>query len=127
MEINQGLTFRLKGNEYFIEFPRVGEYRRIETLKQSLSLNTYGSMVRSMTAAAEEALDMIDMEAYFSVMCPKLIEDLKCDSFSDLGLLDYKELKREYQEKFVPWWNDIQKLLQPEPKKQKVDGEAESD
>lgn len=68
---------------------------------------------------------MIDMEAYFSVLCSKLIEDLRCNSFSDLGLLDYMELKKVFKEKFVPWWNEIEQLLHPQPVKKVVDEETE--
>lgn len=124
MELNENLMFQLKGKTYELSFPRVGEYRTIQAMKQTLSLNTYGSMSRAMMASTEEALDMIDMEAYFSVLCPKLIEDLKCDSFSELGLLDYKEVKKVFKDQFVPWWNAIEELLQPTPKKvKKVENE----
>lgn len=125
MEINENLVFHFKGKSYSLTFPRVGEYRTIEAMKQTLSLNTYSSMSRTMLTSSEEALDMIDMEAYFSVLCSKLIEDLRCNSFSDLGLLDYMELKKVFKEKFVPWWNEIEQLLHPQPVKKVVDEETE--
>ena len=123
MNVNENFVLKIKGNTYSIEFPRVGEYRAIEVMKQNLSLNAYGSMARSMTSATEEALDMIDVEAYFSILCPKLIEDLKCSSFSELGLLDYIEIKKVFKESFIPWWNEIEKLLRPAPVKKVVKDE----
>lgn len=127
MEINENLVFQLKGKSYSVTFPRVGEYRTIEAMKQSLSLNTYGSMSRSLMTSSEEALDMIDMESYLSVLCPKLIEDFKCNSFSDLGLLDYAEIKKVFKQQFVPWWNEIEQLLHPQPKKKVENEETEQD
>lgn len=121
--VNESLMFTLKGRSYEMTFPRVGEYRTIEAMKQTLSLNTYGSMSRSMMKSSEEALDMIDMEAYFSVLCPKLVEDLKCESFSELGLLDYVEVKKIFKEIFIPWWNEIESLLHPTIQKKVVKDE----
>ena len=115
MVVNESLIMNFKGNQYMVSFPRVGEYRSIEIMRQTLSLNTYSGMARSMMVSSEESLDMIDIEAYFSVLCPKLIEDLKCDSFSELGILDYKELKDLFKKQFIPWWNEIENLLRPTP------------
>jgi len=127
MEFEENLIFTLKGKPYNLAFPRVGEYRTIEAMKQTLSLNTYGSMSRSMMKSSEEALDMIDMEAYFSVLCPKLVEDLKCESFSDLGLLDYLEIKKIFKEKFIPWWNNIESLLHPTANKKEAVKDEETE
>ena len=125
--INESLMFTLKGRSYEMTFPRVGEYRAIEAMKQSLSMGNYGSMYRTMMVSSEEALDMIDMEAFFSVLCPKLAKDLKCDSFSELGLLDYIEIKKVYKEKVLPWWLSVEQLLHPKVEKQEEtvdDGET---
>jgi len=126
MEINENLNLVFKGKNYSFTFPKVGEYRSIEVLRQNLSLNTYSGLARAMLASSEEALTMIDIEAYLSILCPELIEYLKCDSFSELGLLDYKELRSLFKEEFIPWWNEIEKLLRPEPIK-KVKSDEETD
>ena len=119
--INESLMFTLKGRSYEMTFPRVGEYRTIEAMKQSLSMGNYGSLYRTMMVSSEEALDMIDMEAFFSVLCPKMIKDLKCDSFSELGLLDYVEVKKVYKEKVLPWWKEVEQLLHPKVEKKEED------
>lgn len=127
MEINENLIIRFKGKNYDVKFPRIGEYRTIQAMKQTLSLNAYGGMSRSMMAASEEALDMIDIECYLTVLCPDLVADLKCE-ISELGLLDYTELREVFKDKFVPWWNKIEELLRPQPKLNKVaDEETKQD
>ena len=103
------MNFKIKGNEYLLKFPNVGNFRRIESLKQALSNGMYASMVGTYTDAAQSAADMIDIESYFSVLCPDLLKDFKCESFSDLGLKDFMELQNAYKEQFVPWWNEIMK------------------
>lgn len=107
------LILNIKGVDYHIQFPRIGKFKNIESLKQAISNGMYFSLMKTNTEEAYEALDMIDMEAYFSVLCPKLIEALECDSFSDLGMADYLEIKKIYIEKFVPWWKQILKDLNP--------------
>jgi hypothetical protein len=120
MEINESLIFTLKGKSYEMTFPRVGEYRTIEAMKQTLSLNMYGSLLRTQMLSSEEALDMIDMEAYFTILCPKLEKDMIC-SFSELGLVDYLELKKIFKEQFRPWWGSIEALLHPVVPKKEAD------
>ena len=121
----ENLAFQVKGRSYAIRFPNVGDYRNIEAMKHTLSANTYGSMTMSRLATANEALDMIDIEAYLTVLCPKLLEDLRCSSFSDLGIIDYRELRDAFKKQFVPWWQNIESMLRPEPQKVQSDEEAE--
>ena len=123
--MNEILNFQFNNRNYPIEFPNIGKYRQIDILKQSLSLGQYGNLFRTMTIQSEETLDSIDMEAYFSILCPKLIKDLKVDSFDDLPLLKYKELKKAYKEQFVKWWNEIEKMLRPEPVKEAKEDEQQ--
>ena len=107
----ENLSFKLKGNEYSLKFPTVGGYRRIQSLKQVLSSNTYSSLISTGTHEAQDAADMIDIEATLTVLCPRIIEDLKCSSFEDLGLVDYIELRKAYAEQVSPWWNNILKVI----------------
>lgn len=116
--MNEVLNFEFKGKVYTIEYPNIGKYRQIDILKQSLSMGQYGNLFRTMTNTSEESLDSIDIESYMSVLCPKLIKELKIDSFDNLPITTYKELKKAYKEQFVPWWNDIEEMLRPEPSKE---------
>ena len=116
--IDRSVELNVKGNKYVINFPNVGEFQNIEAMKQVLSKGMYSSLMTTGTIGSYESLDMIDIESYMSILCPKLIEDLKCDSFSKLGLDDYLELKDIYQKSFIPWWNSILELLQPKKKQE---------
>lgn len=113
--MTKNLFFEFRGKKFEIEFPNVGKYRSIENLKQTLSLGQYGDMFRSAINTSDEALTMIDIEAYFSILCPDLLKLLKCESFSELGIVDYKELKESYIKQFIPWWKGIEELLNPKP------------
>jgi hypothetical protein len=104
--MEETLIFKLKGNDYTINFPNVGSFRAIEATKQILSSGTYGSLEKTNTMQAQKALDIIDIEATFTVLCPDLLgKGLKSNDFSKLGMKDLKELHEAYLEQFVPWWN----------------------
>ena len=103
------LVFKIVGNEYQIKFPTVGKFRRIEALKQALSNGMYSALVKTNTESAQSAADMIDIESIITIVCPPLMKDLKCESFEDLGMKDYSELKVAFENQFMPWWNGILK------------------
>lgn len=115
--MDRKIVLQIKGNSYTVEFPNVGKFQAIETMKQVISKGMYASLISTSTLSSIEAADMINIEAYFSVCAPKILEDLECESFSDLDIEDYLVIKKVYQETFVPWWNQILDILSPQDKK----------
>jgi hypothetical protein len=111
--MDRQIVLRVKGNSYPIEFPNIGKFQMIETMKQIVSKGMYQALLQTSTVSSMEVLDMIDMESYLTVLCPQLIKDLKCESFGNLDIEDYQELKKCYQEQFIPWWNNILDILSP--------------
>lgn len=111
--MNKDLIFTVLDNTYKITFPNVGQFQSIESLKQVISRGMYSSLITTNTVSSNNALDMIDIEAYFTVLCPDLIKDLKCDKFSNLGIIDYLVIKESYDKQFIPWWNELIKLISP--------------
>jgi hypothetical protein len=107
----QACTLKIKGKTYLVEFPNVGKFRTIENIKQALSGGQYGNLLRSGTVDTERALSMIDVEAYISVLAPQLLKDLKVDSFSELGIMDFREIEIEFENTFIPWWNKVMKAI----------------
>lgn len=101
----------IKGREYNIPYPNVGQYCRIESTKQLLSSGNYSSMMLTGSASTNHALDMIDIESSISILCPDLIKDLKVSKFSQLGISDYKEIRDEYIKKVAPFFKEINNLL----------------
>ena len=114
--INDEVKISIKGREYPVTFPNVGQYYQIEATKQSLARGFYNTMVVSPSNAAQHALDMIDIEATLVVLCPKLIEDLKVKSFGELDVRDYKVIRDEYYKVVAPFFREIHNLLQGEDK-----------
>ena len=117
------ITFQtIKGeNQYEIKCPNVGQFYDIEVTKQVLGKGFYSSIVSTTTAGAQNAADMIDIESHLKVLMPESFfkDDLKCESFKDLGLQDYNEIKKTYIKHFLPWWREIHDIL----KMDKIDEE----
>lgn len=102
---------KVKGKEYRISFPNVGQYYDIEALKQSLGKGFYNMMLGNRSVAAQNALDMIDIEATITVMMPDLVKDMKVKSFRDLGLADYTEIREIYDKEIIPFLMETKRIL----------------
>ena len=107
------LIFKTKGREYPITDFTVGQYFNIEATKQVLGKGFYNSIAQSPFQSGANAQEIIDMEAILTILTPKLVEDLKCKSISGLGMADYLELKKDFDEQILPWWDKVLKMFNP--------------
>lgn len=114
--VNEEVKMVIKGREYSVSFPTVGQFYKIEATKQGLSRGFYNSMVISPSQNAQQALDMIDIEATLTVLAPKLIEDLKVKSFDELDVRDYVVIRDEYYKSVAPFFKEIYSILNGEVK-----------
>lgn len=105
------VKIEISGREYSVSFPNVGQFYKIETLKQSLSRGFYNTMITSPSPMAQHALDMIDIEATLVVLCPDLISDLKVKNFSELDIRDYKAIRDAYYKSVAPFFKEVENLL----------------
>ena len=111
MSLNRSLVFEVKGNSYRLTFPTVAQFIDIESTKAKLASDAYGDMLKAGTMLSIKALDYIDLTANLTILCPKLMEDLKADSILALDVFDAKELLKAYKEQYVPWMVQWQKVL----------------
>lgn len=109
--VEKEISFTVLGHSFPIKYPRVGEFYRIEALKQRLSGGFYNVMIASSSISAQAALDMIDIEATLVVLCPKFVEELKVKNFSELDIRDYKEIRDEFYKVVAPFLKEINDLL----------------
>lgn len=98
-------------NRYEVQWPTIQEMIDIESLKLSLSKGKYTTLVVSGTKWMDRVLNYIDMCSYLSVLCPKLVKDMKID-IRDLDAMDAnKGLMIVYTKQFLPWWNDYEQMV----------------
>lgn len=96
-------------NSYIIKAPNAGQLIDIENLKITLS-PMYRELAKKGMILSDLALDIIDMQAYFSVLCPQLLKDVKV-SLDELALPDLLQLRDAYHKQFLPWWNKWIKVI----------------
>jgi hypothetical protein len=111
------LKFEVKGNSYTIKVPTPGDMIDVERMKMVLSSGYYNEMMRTSTISAQESLMIIDIQAHFTVQCPELMKDLKCEDVRKMAAEDYQELRKAYTKEFIPWWNVWLKLFRGEDEK----------
>lgn len=125
--LNQTVNFIVRENSYPVNFPDIDQLLKIELIKMELSKGNYGSMIRTNTIAAFAALDFIDMVANLTVLCPKLIDDLKAPdrNLLKLNIIDAKELMKAYRTQLSKWvadWNRMLRDFDDEPKEEDKKG-----
>ena len=104
-------NFQVKGKTYSTEEVRVGKIVDLWKMRTALSMGSYGLIYRVGMTASDEALIIVDIEAFFTVFCPKFIEDLKPASIRDLEIDDYIELRGIYESQIKPWLDSVEGLL----------------
>ena len=128
-ELSRIATLEVKENKYELKFPTMGNFLDIESRRMALSNGTYSQLLRSALISSGIALDMIDMAATLSVLCPKLIKDLKAESLLDLDIMDAQELENAYKKSVKPWvegWLKIIREARKEDIAQNADVKADA-
>lgn len=109
-DVKREIVLKIKGNNYTVKFPTVGQLRTIESLKQELTAGQYGAMAQSNLKRQWDAIESVDVEAFFSVLIPTLTRDLKVP-ISKIDAIDFKEIVNIYRTQFVPWYEDWYELF----------------
>ncbi len=105
------VNFTVKGKTYTSEEVRVGKIIDLWKLRSALSMGSYGLLYRMSLQNADDAIVMIDIEAFFTVFCPQFIDDIKPSSIRELSLEDYIELREVYVAQILPWMTKVEGLL----------------
>lgn len=129
---NLSLSIRLQNNtyEFNINDLTYGKLIDIERLKIALTQDTHKSMLFTTTRGGQRAYLAVDMISFFTVLFPKMVEDLNVKSILDLSPLKTKQLMEVYNNEFFPWWRDWEDILNketPEEKKEVLDEKEEAD
>jgi hypothetical protein len=120
----KNLSFSIAEVEYNVEFPSNGQFIEIETMKIRLTKDTYHILSEGQTVSSQLARFTVDMIAFFSVCCPKLKENMKVASFSELDMMSSKKIMKVYMDKILPWltdWDLVLNSIEEEEKEQKTE------
>lgn len=96
---------------YIVSIPTNRQIIAIESLKASLSVGQYRTLTQTQTLSSVVALDLIDMTAVFTTLCPALLADLK-QSILDLPADQVNSLLEVYAKQIQPWLYSIEAHIQ---------------
>jgi len=108
---NQTKTIKILQNEYTLNYPDTGGIIDIAATIDRISNGTYNSLIKTETFLAINARSTIEMVATFSVLIPKLKEDLKVASIFKLPAIQNKELVKVYLQDVAPWMLEWDRFL----------------
>ncbi len=112
--IERTKTFTIGQKHFSVTFPNVGQIIDMESLKQGLSSNRYGQMAASGIASNYYALDLIDMIAFYKILCPEVTQHFDIKNYADLSMEKAQELLEPFKKKLQPWYiktlNEIQSV-----------------
>lgn len=97
---------------YTIKIPTAGQLVDIETYKSVYTQGNYGKIVMSATTQANDALDLVDMNANLRALCPDLLKDWGVQDLFELDIFDIQLVKKVYDGKVLPWMKEWQSALQ---------------
>ncbi len=100
-----------RNNKFEVGIPNIGEYIKIESLKQALTSGRYALMAFGGLESSETALDLVDAIVYFSVLAgDKFLKTYGVKSHEELlnmSIVDSEELTHQYKEIYAPFYNSI--------------------
>lgn len=92
---------------FIVNFPNVGQMIDIESMKQSLTGNRYGSMASSGIASMYLALDIVDTIAFLTICVPDIAKYYNITDYSSLSSDKINTYVTVYKEQILPWYNKI--------------------
>lgn len=92
---------------FIVNFPNVGQMIDIESMKQSLTGNRYGSMASSGIASMYFALDIVDTIAFLTICVPDIAKYYNITDYSSLSSDKINTYVTVYKEQILPWYNKI--------------------
>lgn len=105
------LGFEYKGVAYELKFPNTGKLMDISVMKAKMLQGTYGIIADSELMGDMLSQFSADTIAHLTVLCPDLLKNLNVQSYSELELVDMKELINVYLKNILPWMNSHYNML----------------
>ena len=105
------VSIEISGKNYQLVRPNNGQLIQIEVMKHRLSGGLYSEMVFTSLVSSQNTINTIDMMAHMTVLCPRVIVDLKID-VSKLDIIDSLPLLKVYMQKVHPWITEWQNFIQ---------------
>jgi len=105
--IQREIKFEIGKRNFVAKFPNVGQIIDMESLKQALTNNRYGTMSASGIKSMYMALDLVDAIAFYQVCVPAVGKYFDIKNFADIELDQAKDLVDAYLTQIKPWYDTL--------------------
>lgn len=105
--IQREIQFKIGERNFFAKFPNVGQIIDMESLKQALTNNRYGTMSASGIKSMYMALDLVDAIAFYQVCVPAVSKYFDIKNYANLELDQIKDLVDAYLNQIKPWYDEL--------------------
>jgi len=125
--LKDSVVITLKGKEFTIKFPTIGEYIQIESNKQRFADGNYALLAFGNTVSMNRALDIVDSLSYFSVLIGTEFLKIYNVQKSEAILKKFNHASKDGQELleaynvFSDFYNSIEKRIDRPTEKKKND------
>ena len=109
--IQREIKFNIGEKNFTAKFPNVGQMIDMESLKQALTSNRYGTMSASGVKSMYMVLDLVDSIAFFQVCVPSVGKYFDIKNYANLQLDEVKDIVQAYLLQIKPWFDDLVKQL----------------
>ena len=97
-------SFKIGQKQFTAKFPNVGQIIDIDSMKQALSGNRYGSMAASGLASAYYALDLIDAISFYQIVCPEVGRYYDIKNYAEMQLDEIEDIVKAWKDEIQPWY-----------------------
>jgi ABC-type enterochelin transport system permease subunit len=109
--IQREIKFNIGERNFIAKFPNVGQMIDMESLKQALTNNRYGTMSASGVKSMYMVLDLVDAIAFFQVCVPSVGKYFDIKNYANLQLDEVKDIVQSYLLQIKPWFDVLVKQL----------------
>ena len=110
--LTKEVNLMLREKSVIARFPNIGQTIKIEQQKQILTDGRYAIMAYAGLKTTTAMLDIVDAICYLSNVIPNFYKAIGVSSHVELLEMDMDsniiiEMMNEYNEKYVPFYNDL--------------------
>jgi hypothetical protein len=100
---NRELKVEVCGRVYAVAYPNVGQMIDISVRENSLANGKLRDLILNGTGDQQDAYLMIKSVAFFEIMLPNMVKDLKTESLMKLAPEDFMVINKVYWESVDKW------------------------
>jgi hypothetical protein len=109
--LQEKIVFSIKGKSYESLPLIIGRVIDFYKTRALLASGTYQMLYSDYVGTPVNIAEAISAQAFMQIFCPKFIEDLKPNTISEMGLVDFAEVLDVYLKDIKPFIESLANFL----------------